>query len=809
MCLNNRQKLQRIKAEFIEMKIIPSDYKKNKDLPLKLIISFEAIFEYLENIAQDKSHLLHSTAIEVLEEYKQYPILKEGFEDFSNLNKYSKEISRLLDLLFPELLQTNEIKAASIPFEFTSFKLSTRFKQILEDAGPDYELKMRNFDESHIYIMTCTFILAYHYNVHIDFRRPFYFDIPNTKTGLTRHYRALYNGDFFKVKPFDHAPKITDDDVKLLLNNFDNIDLWREKFPPNSYEFKGFGMMNLVDVTSDYLISNLKENLINIDKGAIVEVEQNISNMFGSHDIKFEFSTFTMNENNLRYQYFSNKQSFIIQDKTNLECNGYFCDGILKKIFVDNEILAISDLDEYAKSTNNNGLSKTLLEQGIKSIILAPIQLTDTLIGVMEIISKNKYELNSINANKLLDVIPAFKVAAKRYIEEFENKLESIIQEHYTSIHPTVKWKFLEAAQTFASNKDNENNKLPEIIFNDVIPLYGQSDIKGSSLARNNAIQKDLVKQLQMAFNVIEKAKKIIDLPIYSDLQFRIEEYSKSITKGLNSSDEVNLTYFLKKDIHPVFNHLRTLDKSLKSDVDEYMSHIDPKLLVVYDERRKYDESVNILNDKLAKFIDLKQIEAQKMFPHYFERYKTDGIDYNMYIGQSLLNNKSYDKIYLDNLRLWQLQMMCELENIAYNLKDELEHPLEIASLILVHSTPLTIKFRMDEKRFDVDGAYNIRYEILKKRIDKAHIKNSKERLTISGKIAIVYSQDSEADEYMKYIKHLQVKKYIKDEVEIVDIEDVQGSIGLKAIRIQINYKKNKDSEIILNQQIKITHSKN
>ena len=140
----------------------------------------------------------------------------------------------------------------------------------------------------------------------------FYFDIPNTKTGLTRHYRALYNGDFFKVKPFDHAPKITDDDVKLLLNNFDNIDLWREKFPPNSYEFKGFGMMNLVDVTSDYLISNLKENLINIDKGAIVEVEQNISNMFGSHDIKFEFSTFTMNENNLRYQYFSNKQSFKI-----------------------------------------------------------------------------------------------------------------------------------------------------------------------------------------------------------------------------------------------------------------------------------------------------------------------------------------------------------------------------------------------------------------------------------------------------------------------------------------------------------------
>ena len=116
-----------------------------------------------------------------------------------------------------------------------------------------------------------------------------------------------------------------------------------------------------------------------------------------------------------------------------------------------------------------------------------------------------------------------------------------------------------------------------------------------------------------------------------------------------------------------------------------------------------------------------------------------------------------------------------------------------MASLILVHSTPLTIKFRMDEKRFDVDGAYNIRYEILKKRIDKAHIKNTNQRLTIPGKIAIVYSQDDEAEEYMKYIKHLQSKNFIKKGVESVEIEDLQGSTGLKALRIAVNYKKDTD----------------
>jgi hypothetical protein len=50
---------------------------------------------------------------------------------------------------------------------------------------------------------------------------------------------------------------------------------------------------------------------------------------------------------------------------------------------------------------------------------------------------------------------------------------------------------------------------------------------------------------------------------------------------------------------------------------------------------------------------------------------------------------------------------------------------LDIASLIFVYNEKIDIRFRMDEKRFDVDGAYNSYYEIIKKRLDKAHVKDS------------------------------------------------------------------------------------
>lgn len=780
------------------MTVYPANKSKRSDLPLKLIISFEAIFDYMEKIAADKNHFLHSTSLQLLEEYKEYPILREGFEDFNNLNTYQKEISKLLDILFPELLLSNEIKAATIPFEFTMFKLSNRFKQIIEDAGEGYEFTMRNYDEDKLYIMSCVFILAFCYDVHIDFKRPFYYDIPNKKTGFMRHYRSMYNGDFFKIKALDNAPIITDEDVEELLDNFDNLKLWKEKFPIDSYEFKGFGLVNLFDVTPDELISNLKEDLIKQDNNSLESIEESISSLFGVKSIKFHFSTFDLNKDRLTYDQHNMENSVLIpqiQDK-DFDCEKYFCEGVITKVFKEKKLLAISNIEKYGVATNFNGFYKTLKSKGIQSIILVPLRLNNDIHGVMELTSKIKYELNSINAYKLKDVIPVFKVAAQRYLKEFDNRLESIIQENYTSLHPTVKWKFYEAAREHIAkleSDDTASSNLKSIVFKDVIPLYGQSDIKGSSVLRNSAIQKDLAKQLNLAAKIIKKAKIIFDLPIYNDLIFRINEYKETIENKLDSGDEVAVTYFLKKDIYPVFNHLKTLDKELEKSIEDYMLQIDDQIHVIYEERKEYEESVTQLNEKLANFIDSKQIEAQKMFPHYFERFKTDGVEHNMYIGQSLVQNRTYNEMFLYNLRLWQLEMICEMENIAYQLKSELAYPLEIASLILVHGTPMAIKFRMDEKHFDVDGAYNIRYEIIKKRIDKIKIKNTDQRLTQPGKISIVYNQIDEAEEYVKYIKHLQSKSVLMSEIEYLQLEDLQGTTGLKALRVSVNFNESEE----------------
>jgi len=129
---------------------------------------------------------------------------------------------------------------------------------------------------------------------------------------------------------------------------------------------------------------------------------------------------------------------------------------------------------------------------------------------------------------------------------------------------------------------------------------------------------------------------------------------------------------------------------------------------------------------------------------------------------------------------------MVKAARITAQLEQELPMPLRTTQLILASNQPLTICFRTEERKFDVDGVGNTRYEIIKKRIDKVHIRNSEERLTQPGMIAIVYTQAKDAAEYKEYIEFLQQKDLLHPGVENLDLEELQGVSGLKALRVAI-----------------------
>lgn len=81
---------------------------------------------------------------------------------------------------------------------------------------------------------------------------------------------------------------------------------------------------------------------------------------------------------------------------------------------------------------------------------------------------------------------------------------------------------------------------------------------------------------------------------------------------------------------------------------------------MLYKHRKDYENSVTRINETLSRFIDKEQIAAQKVYPHYFERYVTNGLEFNIYMGQSLTPRKKFDEIYLRNLKMWQLTVLAK-----------------------------------------------------------------------------------------------------------------------------------------------------
>ena len=759
---------------------------KKVDFPAVCKISFYKVIESLEQQANDPDKNIASFAQNLLDEVNRYPLLKEGFDDTQLIEEYRPLIDKLCRTLFPDSLLSNEIKAVAPPFYFKPLYTSTRFSNIFSGNVEDVLFRLKDIDADTYYLYSCYSILGGYYGYPIKASVPMQVEMEDPKTGLKRYYRMAFNGDLMEMIPTKKTKHITEDDYIELIDNFDNMDLWKKKFPPDSWIMRGIGILNLMDVTIDQALSSITSNLLIKSPDSFEKIRKGVKNLFGNKDIEVGWVTFE--DKDLVQIEKSNVSSILLGNNVTLDCKESMCQYTFQQLVQNKQPLVIPNVDDFHQKSKSS-ISQRLKELKIKSYVITPLIFEDELLGFMELSSDKKYELNTVSLAKIESILPILGMAAKKFKTDHQNQIEAIIQQECTTIHHSVKWRFEAEAKKFLSRKLDKNEAVfNDIIFKDVYPLFGQLDIKNSSSIRNEAVKKDLAQQVEEVRKILSEAHKTTGITAYEELIFRVDLFTKEINKDLSAGTEHRILEFLRSEIYPVFTPIEQSSSKLKLRVEKYRDQLDPELGTIYNERKKYDNSVNTINRRLADFIDKKQSDAQSIFPHYFERYKTDGIEYNIYVGASISNKKAYDPIYLNNLRLWQLMVMCQMELEFKAVQKELDTTIEVASLILVYSTPLAVHFRMDEKRFDVEGAYNARYEVIKKRVDKALIKGTKERVTQPGYLAVIYSQEKDANDYIKFLQFLHFKGLLKKEIEDVELEDLQGITGLKALRAKVDY---------------------
>lgn len=769
-------------------------------------LSFRPLIDSLKKMIAEGNPGTQKLYGDLITRVEQHPELLEPINDLSILEPHKELGEMLLATIFPPAGSDNEnLYAVSVPYKFKAIYASKLFKMLFmsKDGHDLHDIQVPN-DEigknlSNEKLMSAYMMILQKYagyKTTYEYRSTHPFIDP--ASGLLKYLELNVDARFVDVKPVDELPDLPDNIVCKKTNSLMTLEQLKETVPLEKFKFEGLAIVRIKDVTEQEIISQIKNSLLSVnafsDTSVYSTLQTYMQSLLGLKNVKIGITPFFKVNGHFVYSPLHNSNSLLYKEfkaiaekeQVNACCVHLFSGynrPIVFETITDEDVATYPTLDVYR-------------HQGAKSLIICPLIHDNELMGVLEIVSEIPHQLQHHHIGKIEAALPLFTFALEKSEASLDNQVDKVIKEKFTAVQPAVEWKFTEAALNYIVGKQqDENIKVERIAFEEVYPLYGAIDIRNSSVERAHSIQLDLIEQLEMARSIIKKAQKKINFPLLQEVEFKIDKYILSASDILQSDDEMHIHDFLQENVVNIFENLTTTAPELKKDISDYYAALDPQQKMIYHHRKFYEESMAIINDKVSRFIDKEQKTAQEVYPFYFERYVTDGVEFNAYIGQSMSPLKKFSDLYLRNLKMWQLTTLAKAAQLTHKLEAELSLPLNTTQLILAHSIPISISFRTAERKFDVDGAYNIRYEIIKKRIDKVHIKETNERFTQPGKLAIVYSQPKEAAEYKEYIEFLQNQHLLKPGIEEFELEELQGVVGLKGLRVEVNFEEEQKPE--------------
>lgn len=770
------------------------------EYPFRCVLSLEPLLDFWNGVGKSEDSAWTGMPEDLRQDLEAAPELSRPIEDLSILRDKQGLLRRLMAVVFPEAFWESEAMAAVVPFVLEPVLTSAGFRRAFVDDKGAFTARL-SFPTDALYrakIMRAYFlILKKCYNIDPGWEDdPVHLIpdpetmIPDPVTGLERYYKFKPDFSFVQVHNVGGPEKLTEEEQVRILDNLTDPNAIREILPPENFEFRGFTVIRAVDITKGQVMSALDRDLVDtatiVSQQAFMHIQERLRTLFKQPDLTAGLAAIR------------DDQAFLLSSGCEMKCNCIYGDSehVSTAEFAGSVYQAaverggVTRIRDIVEKPNLTWADREIIDHGLRALLVVPLEFRGDLIGILKIASPRAAAFRPGDELLAKELAPMFSMALKRALEKLDNDVDALIKKKCTAVHPSVEWRFRKAVmENLEGLYRGHIQEMAPIVFKDVYPLYGATDIRGSSDARNGAIRDDLEEHLELAGNVIEAAWQTRSLPVLREVSYRLGEHRTRIEDGVTTGEEMAVTSFLHNEVEPLFPALRSFGPRISDAIATYEQSVDPVKRTVYSQRRDFEQSVSLFNERLASYLDAEEAEAQTVFPHYFDKRQTDGLDYVIYLGASMVENGDFHQFYVRNLRIWQIMVACGLAWHANQLERSLKVPLRSTHLILVNHNPLAIRFRFDEKRFDVDGAYNIGHEIVRSRIDKAVVKGRRERLTQPEHIAMVYSRPEEAEEMLQHVKFLQAEEYLLGDVEHLELDDLPGVKGLKALRVAVDIK--------------------
>ncbi len=767
----------------------------HEEYPFNSSLSFKPLVKFCENVAKSGNGDGPYLPEGLMDDISSSPEILTPMDTLRPAEMYPKLLSKLLSVVFPAVSWNSEAVAAVAPITLTPVLTSPGFKKLINSENELIKMSPTQGKEEYIRARAeraYHYILSKCYGIHEGVDRRITHVAIDKDTGLEKYFYIRPDFRFVDVINLN-GPKTLSERAKTeILDKLNDPKALREILPPEHYEFHGLALLKVIDVTSSEIMKELERDLVNSDSmftnEGFMNLQRRLRILFQKPEIVASISAVQGDKAMLLQKGCDLRHNCIFTGSVHIPIDE-FAGSIYERAVSQQGVLRVRDVAEEPVKTR---VENEILEMGFRSKLIGPLRYQDQLIGSLDLASPVPGGLGPTDQLLLDQLRPMFAVSLKRALDQLNTNVQTIIKEKCTAVHPSVEWKFQRAVFNHLENRRIGNeSELEQIVFRDVFPLYAATDIRGSSELRNKAISDDLTEHLRLSLDIVNQASSIKNMDILGEISHKIASILDSLNGNLSAGDDKKASRFLTKELEPLFPVFSEFGDEVSEAIERYKSAVDKNFGTVYKKRRAFDEAVRVFNDRLSQYLDKEEAIAQSIFPHYFDKHKTDGLDHIIYVGESMVEDRLFSELYVKNLRLWQLMTSCGLAWISNQLQEQLSVPLKATHLILVSHNPISIRFRFDEKRFDVDGAYDTSQEIIRSRIDKAVVKGGSERLTQPDKIAIVYSTPSEAQETLGHIDFLINEGYIEPDIEELELGDLPSVQGLKALRVKVNLESN------------------
>jgi hypothetical protein len=566
-------------------------------------LSFQPLINVLrKNISEGKpgAQRLYGDLIARME---ATPELLKSFSEFPSTEAHNETIEMLLATLFPPSVSEQEnIYAVSFPFRLKAIHSSRLFQAMfLKPNSSDIIVPENVKGSMHRNRLDYAYrlILQKIFGYPVPDNAPVTYPYTNPETGLTKYLQLSLDTRFVDVKLADGVPNLPENVISKKTNRLMPLDELMEKLPLKKFVFEGLVIVKIIDVTEQEINSQIKNTLLSIhtftDASVYDTLQSTMKSLLGMSDIKVGITPLIQMNNHVVYSSVYNCNSLIFKHANAVKGQNEVCDCFQEMVKEYEQPIVFERLEK--KDIVEVESLKLYYELGARSLIICPLREKGRLLGLLEIISDTPGKLTNVHLSKIEKTIPLFTLAVEKMMEVLEIEVDKVIKENFTAVQPAVEWKFEDAAFSYIISKEQGRDaKIEKVSFNDVHPLYGLIDVRNSSVERMQAIQLDLVEQLQCVQKVVKKALAEAKFPLLENIAFKTNKYIDSVTDILLSEEELQIHEFLQNEVAEIFHHLADTRPTLKAEVEQYFAELDPKKNLIYHHRRNFEESMGLIS---------------------------------------------------------------------------------------------------------------------------------------------------------------------------------------------------------------------